>query len=162
MPSFQTNSRVSIYFDDPDSCRMTSLVEISYSTKEDVQILAAIPPAAMAHDLVGRALFKSPGDSSGSVKWMASEIQKGLESPNMHVFKATLKDSGEVVGHAIVRFENGLPPQPAPGGDESPSMPPFFNADFANALFGGLGAKYKQHMGGGKHAGKSDPSEPWK
>ena len=136
---------------------MSSLIEISYSTKEDVEILAAIPPAAMARDLVGRALFKNPEETSGSFNWMASEIRKGLESINVHVFKATLKDSREIVGHAIVKLENGLHSQSPPESDQSPSMPPFFNADFAKTLFGGLSAKYKRHMGGRKHAGKREP-----
>ena len=129
-------------------------VEISYSSLEDVDVLATIPPVAMKPDLINRALFAHPEDETNSVRWMKAEIEKSLHKPNCHVFKACIKDSGEIVGHAIVRFEDNKPVEPTKGHAAPPPMPLFFNAQFASALFGQLGAMHEKHVGGKKCVGE--------
>ena len=129
-------------------------IEISYSSIEDVDTLATIPLAAMKPDLINGALFSHPEDDADSIQWMKVEIIKSLDNPNCHVFKACIKSSKEIVGHAIVRFEDNKPVEPTKDDAGPPSMPPFLNADFATALFGQLGAVHKKHMGGRKCVGE--------
>ena len=130
-------------------------IEISYSSIEDVDVLATIPPAAMKPDLIGRALFSHPEDDTDAERWMKAEIEKSLQNPNCHVFKATIKGSGEIVGHAIVRFEdNNKSSEPTTEKTGPPSMPPFFNAEFARTLFGQLGAMREKYMGDRKCVGE--------
>ena len=128
---------------------MASVVDITRATEEDFEILSQIQPEAMDVDLIGRFIFKDLHHLPQSRQFTLAGLYRGSTNPNVRMFKATTKDTHEVVAYAVVRFEDGAEVKE----DARASLPPEINPEFCKLIWGGLNERYTKHMGGKKHAG---------
>ncbi|MCJ1325714.1 hypothetical protein MMC10_002377 [Thelotrema lepadinum] len=91
------------------SAQLPSSISISIvpSQESDVPTLAHIAATSMAVDLLHRAVYPSdnPLDVTPQQTNQERELRRSLGNPNARVFQAVAKESGEVVGYALFRFE---------------------------------------------------------
>ena len=138
---------------------MAALVDISPATELDFPTLAHIAAVATAVNLIHQVIHESNDlfDTSRQEQNIRAKLQGQAANPQARIFKATLKASGEIVGYAVFRFDDGEA-QVAGGGGGGPSTA---NAPLAAKmnLLGRLSkwfeAAHSKHMGGKRHVCES-------
>lgn len=126
-------------------------ITILPATEADFPTLAQIHLLAHGVDLLDRLMFNThPLDTTLQEQFAMAELRRAASNPKSHTFKAVLQSTGEIVGYARFRFDDGK--------DESgPSMgsfPPGTNVEFVKRLAVGFGERHRRHMGGKPHACK--------
>ncbi|MCJ1246111.1 hypothetical protein MMC30_003316 [Trapelia coarctata] len=132
---------------------MNSLVEISLASETDVSEIAPISGLAMHDDLLDTFLFGFGRPSAVPEAIFTKAIQDNLKDPLSRVFKASLKNTGEVVGYGTIRFEDGVMEFEDTPWSTPPSVlgPPGSSPVFGEMYRGAIKAKWKQHMRGTPH-----------
>ena len=99
-------------------------ISIVPAQESDVQTLAHIAATSMAVDLLHRAVYPSnnPLDVTPQQSNQERELQRSLRNPDARVFKAVTKETREIVGYALFRFEGK--DETKAGHDGAGSAPP--------------------------------------
>lgn len=135
---------------------MASLIEISPAFEEDFPALAHIAAVAMGVDLVHRIIYEgnNPFDTSRQEQSVMAELGRAASNPQAHIYKATLRSSGETVSYATFRFEDSekgaLSARPS-----TISFPKGANAMFLERIMSGVRAAHGKHMAGKRHVCQS-------
>lgn len=130
---------------------MASIIDISPASEDDFPTLAHIAPVAMGVDLIHRIMYEGndPFDTSRQEKFLMAELRRAALNPQARIYKATTKASGETVGYALFRFDDGQ--ENSPSGPSMANYPPGTNTAFLGRLSQGLRAAHSMHMGGKRH-----------
>lgn len=135
------------------SLTMAPSIEISAAIEEDFPILAHIAAVAMGIDLVHRIIYEgnNPFDTSRQERSVMAALRSAASNPEAHIYKAMLKSSREIVGYAMLRFENdsqnsGLHARPS-----ATSFAPGTNARFLENMMSEVGAAHSKHLAGTRH-----------
>ena len=91
----------------------------------------------------------NPLDTSPQEHFLNAEFSRGALNPQARIFKATTKTSGETVGYALFRFDDGK--ENSSSGPSMASYPPGSNTAFIERLSKGLRAAHGKHMGGKRY-----------
>ena len=95
---------------------MASLIDVSAALENDFPTLAHIAALAMSVDLVQRVIYdgNDPFDTSRQERSVMAELGRAAKNTQAHIYKATLKSSGQIVGYAMFRFEDRALPAAVP------------------------------------------------
>ena len=78
---------------------MATLVAISPACEADVPSIAPIMGLAMRDDLIDTFMFGFERPEGIPEKTFFPILSDNLKNPKYHVFKATLRETGEIVGY---------------------------------------------------------------
>ena len=134
---------------------MVSLINITPASEQDFPTLAHIAATAMAVDLIHRIMYQSNDalNTSRPEQSITAELHRSAANPQAHIFKATLKASGAIVGYGLFRFDDGN--SQVVGGPSMASFPPGTNMDLLGRMAKAFGAIHKKHMSGKRHVCES-------
>ena len=82
-----------------------------------------------------------------------ADLRRAASNPEAHIYKATLQSSREIVGYAMLRFEDdeqnrGLHARPS---SAPTNFAPGTNAKFLEDMMGKVRAVHGRHMAGARH-----------
>ena len=132
---------------------MTISIDISPAVEEEFPVLAHIAAVAMGVDLVHRVIYggNNPFDTSRQELSVMADLRRAASNPEAHVYKAMLQSSQEIVGYAMLRFEedgqsNGLRTRPS-----ATNFAPGTNTKFLENMMSKVRAVHSRHMAGTRH-----------
>ena len=130
---------------------MTSIVDISPASEEDLTILAHIAPQALAVDLLYRIKYESndPFDTTQQECFILAELRRASLNPEAHIFKATEKSTKKILGYGLLRYYHGEDP---PQSSTTP-FPPGSNADAIWKIAKDFKENHFKYMDGRRHVG---------
>ena len=140
---------------------MSALVDISAALEPDFPTLAHIAAVATAVNLIHRVLNPGPNifDTSNQEQKIVARLQGQAANPQARIIKAVSKDSGEILGYAVFRFDDGEPsPAAAPPPPTNP--PPAATAsqtastDLVTRISKAFEEAHTNHMSGKRHVCK--------
>ena len=128
-------------------------VDISLAVEEDFPILAHIAAVAMSVDLVHRIIYEgnNPFDTTRQERSVMAELHRAASNPEAHVYKAVLKSSQEIVGYAMLRFENNGQSDSANMKPVAPKFSPGTNARFLEHMMSRVKALHSKHLDNIRH-----------
>jgi len=128
---------------------MAALIEIGAANEADIPVLGQLASKAFAEIPLDYIGYKAHRRGIESVKLFTNVAREDMADPASHIFRATNKSNGEIVGYGAVTFVDPKRKEKRPGpcGKESIDV----NPEFAKLFYGQLEAKYQQHMDGKKH-----------
>lgn len=136
---------------------MDSFIEITPASEEDFPILAHIAAVAMGVDLIHRIIYEgnNPIDTSRQERSVMAELCRTASNPQAHIYKAVLKTSREIVGYAMLRFEDDSQDAALPTKPSTINFLPGTNARFLERMMKEVRAAHSKHMAGKRHVCKS-------
>lgn len=139
---------------------MAPSIEISPAAEEEFPVLAHIAAVAMGVDLVHRIIFEgnNPFDTSRQERSVMADLRRAGSNPEAHIYKAMLQSSREIVGYAMLRFEEGGQNSGLHARPSATSFAPGTNAKFLEDMMTKVRAVHSRHMAGTRHICQSlDP-----
>ena len=130
---------------------MASLIDVSAALENDFPTLAHIAALAMSVDLVQRVIYdgNDPFDTSRQERSVMAELGRAAKNTQAHIYKATLKSSGQIVGYAMFRFEDTALPAAVPS--LTTNFITCTNAKLLERILGEVRAAHKKHMADKRH-----------
>ncbi len=125
------------------------MIDIVPAVEADYPVLSNILSLAMAPSTVDRLLFKEYDHFADGVKFALGWLHELGTSPDCHVIKAVLRDTGEMVGYAVAIFCKADENKAA--ASNGGVLPSYVNEQFCSRFFATLNEKRNHHMAGKDH-----------
>ena len=154
---------------------MPADISISIAVEADIEEMSHVFLRAVEPEMIDRFMVVEDGFEAAyasKMRWCLSEMRANFADPARRFFKATLKETGAIVGMGAIlyrdgTFEEGQPwvknteEQPTdPIAVDAPLLPPTAatlptrkREEFVGFYFGSMRKIYRRHMEGQKHVG---------